>query len=167
MKTIILPGYSTRNKDWAEEMKKKMDLDQEVLVHEWQHWTEGNFSFKQELEKILEEIGEGKVNILAKSVGTRVAMLLFQKIPGQINKVVLCGIPTRGKAKDTVDLYTRGLSSLDPRQIICFQNISDPLAPFKDIETFVHSIEKRIKVVEKPRKDHHYPYPDDFRGFIA
>ena len=27
MKTVILPGYSPRNKDWALDIQKQMDLD--------------------------------------------------------------------------------------------------------------------------------------------
>ena len=77
MKTIILPGYSPHNKEWAEDMKKQMELGHDVIVHNWRHWTKGSFSLKREIEKIKEEIGDEKVNILAKSVGTRVSMSRF------------------------------------------------------------------------------------------
>jgi pimeloyl-ACP methyl ester carboxylesterase len=98
MKTIILPGYSPHNKEWADELKKEMHLDHEVIVHNWQHWKKGSFTIKRELKNILDEIGEGKVNILAKSVGVRIAYELMSEIPDRINKVILAG--TAGAAKE-------------------------------------------------------------------
>jgi len=43
MKVIILPGYSPHNKEWACEIKEKLEHDYEVIVHEWKHWEEGHF----------------------------------------------------------------------------------------------------------------------------
>lgn len=76
MKTIILPGYSLKNKDWAETIAKEMKLGHKILVHNWKHWTKGgSLSQKYEVEKILVEIGNDDVNIIAKSVGTLIAIL--------------------------------------------------------------------------------------------
>ena len=58
MKTIILPGYSLRNKEWAYEVKDNLDLEHEVIVHEWEHWPstssgssrQKSFSLKREIE---------------------------------------------------------------------------------------------------------------------
>ena len=166
MKTIILPGYSLHNKDWALEIKKELELGHNVLVHEWRHWSSGSFSLVKEIDAIIKKFGEEKINIIAKSVGTRVAMYLIAKIPNQINKVILCGIPTRGESETAKKTYASGLSLPSPSQVIVFQNTNDPFASFATIEKFIHSINPKIKVIEKPRSDHHYPYPEDFQKFL-
>lgn len=166
MKTIILPGYSPRNRDWALDIQKQMDLDQEVVVHQWKHWTKGSFSMRRELDEIIKKIGKEKVNIIAKSVGARVTMKLIPEIKDQINKVILCGIPTKFTSEATKKLYTDGLSQISPARLICFQNTKDPFANFKIIRDFIHSVNPRIEVIEKPRSDHHYPYSEDFQEFL-
>ncbi len=167
MKTIILPGYSPHNRDWAIELKKDMDLGHEILMHEWRHWRQGSFSVPREIKSILIKVGKEKINLIAKSVGTRVAMHLVAKIPGQINKVILCGIPTKGESNTAKQTYSEGLASLSPTQVIVFQNTKDPFANYKDIEKFIHSINPKIKVVEKSRSDHNYPFSEDFEKFLT
>lgn len=166
MKTIILPGYSPHNKDWALDIQKQMDLGHEVVLYEWRHWTKGSFSMRRELDEIIKKIDQEKINIIAKSVGTRVTMKLIPEIKDQINKVILCGIPTKFTSEVAKKLYTNGLSHLPPAQLICFQNTKDPFADFKIIRDFIHSVNPKIKVVEKPRSDHHYPYSEDFQKFL-
>lgn len=194
MKTIILPGYSPHNRDWALDIKKHLNLGHEVLVHEWLHWpltspsasspstvssgqsncsgssgsgsTSGSFSVPREIEAILEKIGDEKVNIVAKSVGTRIALQVAGKIPDQINKIILCGIPTKGESQAARKNYAP-LADLSPTQGIVFQNTKDPFASYSDIKKFMGIINPKIKIIEKPRSDHHYPYPEDFQKFLS
>ena len=174
MKTIILPGYSPHNRGWAIDLKKDMDLGHEILVHEWKHWPPAHrasgpvgasFSLPREVKVILEKMGKDKMNIIAKSVGTRIAMQLLVKIPEQINKVVLCGIPTKGEGETAKKNYAP-LAGFSPTGILVFQNTKDPFAKYKDIKKFIGSINPKIKIIEKPRSDHHYPYPEDFQKFL-
>lgn len=166
MKTVILPGYSPHNRQWAVDIKKDLNLGHEVLVHEWKHWSgKGSLSVSYEVGKILEKLGNGKVNVIAKSVGTRIALQLVAKIPGQINKVILCGIPTKGESEVAKKNYA-SLGGLSPTRVIVFQNTKDPFANYKIIKKFVGSINPKIKVIEKPRSDHHYPYSGAFQKFL-
>jgi len=166
MKTIILPGYSPKNKVWAEDIKKDISLAN-VLVHEWKHWEKGSFNINFEIGKIMEQIGNGKVNIIAKSVGTRVAMHLLERSPDLVNKLVLCGIPTKGENEKTFGLYKEGLSNISSEKVRVFQNVKDYFASYKDIIKFIGKINKKIKISEMPRSDHHYPYPSDFQKFLS
>jgi len=166
MKTIILPGYSPKNKDWAEEIKKDMGLEG-VVVHEWRHWGEDkSLSLGYELDEIKKKIGDKKVNIIAKSLGTRVAMDILGEIPEQINKLVLCGIPTKGENEKTFDLYKSGLGNISPENVRIFQNVKDYFAGYEDIVKFIGKISKKIKITKMPRSDHHYPFPGEFRKFL-
>jgi len=167
MITIILPGFSLHNKEWGEDIKKQMELGHRVLVHEWLHWTKGSFSLPREVKSILNSIGTDEVNLIAKSVGTRVAMVVVTKIPKQIVKVILCGIPTKGESDVSKKTYLSGLSLLSPTQVIVYQNTKDPFASYSDIKKFIGKINPKIKVIEKSRSDHHYPYPNDFLKFLS
>lgn len=167
MKTIILPGYSLSNRDWAEVVAKKMKLGHKVLVHYWKHWETGakNLSLKKEVETILKEIGSHKVNILAKSVGTMVAMQTLLKTKKQVKKIILCGIPTVSEERKR--LFQKALVSFPEDKIICFQNRKDPWATYNEVKEFMRQVNPKISVIEKSRSDHHYPYPEDFKKFLA
>lgn len=167
MLTIILPGYSAKNKDWAEEVKEKLDLDHKVVIHEWKHWSGGSFSLSKERLHILENIGITRVNIIAKSVGTRVLMHLIPDILQQLNKVILCGIPTKFESETPRKLYSKGLTLLSPSQVTVFQNEKDPLANYSVVEKFIHEVNPKIKVNNMPRSDHHYPYFEEFQNILS
>jgi pimeloyl-ACP methyl ester carboxylesterase len=166
MKTIILPGYSPKNKEWAENIKKEISFS-DVLVHEWRHWEMGSFNINYEIGQIMEKIGDGKANIIAKSVGTRVAIHLLERSPDIINKLVLCGIPTKGENEKTFELYKNGLGNISPERVEVFQNVKDYFASYENIVTFIGKINKKIKITKMPRSDHHYPYPIEFEKFLT
>ncbi len=165
MKTIVLPGYSLHNKDWALEIKKGLSFRQSVLVHEWQHWRlGGSLHPKHEIAKILKEVGRDKVNVIAKSVGTMICMLLIAEIPDQINKIILCGIPS--VSEERKKLFTAYLSGFPVEKIIVFQNTKDPFASFEEVKDFMKDVNPKIKVIEKERSDHNYPYFEKFGKFL-
>ncbi|MFH1863659.1 MAG: hypothetical protein ABIJ85_01930 [bacterium] len=165
MKTIVLPGYSLHNKEWALEIKKSLSFRQSVLVHQWQHWKLGGaLRPKYEIGKILTEIGRDKVNLIAKSVGTMVAMKVLSEIGDQVGKIILCGIPSVSEERKI--LFTTSLSDFPAENVVCFQNTKDPFATFEEVDKFMREVNKKIKVVEKPRSDHNYPYSEDFQKFL-
>lgn len=168
MKTITLPGYSLSNREWAEEIKKRIG---NVQVHEWKHWVTGeqkDFSVKNEVEKVSQEVGESKVNIIAKSIGTLVAASLIKEIAGQIKKTILCGIPTAFlKDNDLENKSYFNLKNLNPKNILVIQNSQDPLATYDQIKEMFSKINPEIKVLEKNREDHNYPYYSDFEKFLS
>ena len=166
MKTIILPGFSPRNKEWAEDVKSELKLGHEVEVHQWRHWKKGgSLAMNYELAEIKKKIARGPVNIIAKSVGNRVAASLMPILAGQVEKVILCGIASVSDAAKKI--FTQALSDFPPAKIVCFQNSRDPFVPYSEAVKFVHTINPKISVVEKPRSDHHYPYYEDFQEFLT
>lgn len=163
MRTIILPGYSPSNKEWALEVSEKVGGN--AIVHEWRHWTSGSLSVKYEVAKLSEVIGNEKVNIIAKSVGTRIAMHLLATHATQINKLILCGLPIRWEKK-IADTSYKELVDLRPSQVLVFQNTKDPLGNYVVIRKFIDQINPKITVVEGDRSDHNYPYSERFRKFL-
>lgn len=162
MLTLILPGYSPHNKDWAKEVKTKLKISGEVEVFYWDHWkTEKSLSIKNEVARILQLIGDRQVNFIAKSVGTKVLMSVLPNIKEQVNKVILCGIPI-----DPVG-YVRGIKLLKPKNLLVIQNSADPFMPAKPIKVYLQLVDKQIKVIEKDAHNHDYPYFEDFRDFLS
>lgn len=159
-----MPGYSPSNKDWALDVADK--VGGETLVHEWRHWTSGSLSVKHEVAKLYEEIGNDKVNIIAKSVGTRIAMHLLATHAKQINKLILCGLPIRWEKK-IADTDYKELNKISPKQVLIFQNTKDPLGNFSIIRKFINQVDPKIKIIEGDRSDHHYPFASEFKQFLS
>lgn len=164
MKTIILPGFSPHNKIWADDVAKY--LGKESFVHNWLHWETGksNLNLKEELRNIVKEIGQEKINVIAKSVGTKICMHLLILVPNKIEKIILCGIPS--VSEERKKLFKTSLLSFNPKNIIVFQNTKDPFASFIKIKKFMQDVKSDIKILEKERSDHNYPYFEDFKNFL-
>lgn len=162
MKTIILPGYSAHNRAWAEEMAAALP---NAEVHPWAHWeTGGSLDVKAELAAILKRIGDDRVHLLAKSVGCRMAAHLIAHMPGQIGKAIFCGIPS--VSEEAWAGFAAALAALPPERALVIQNAHDPYAGFAEVQHMIRALSPAVQVLERPRRDHHYPYPEDFRAFL-
>ncbi len=168
MQTIILPGYSLANKTEAEENQKALSPKIEATIWYWPHWETGHTEtgwLEIESERIITSLKQQSVNIIAKSIGTAVAMILLKRIPHQINKIILCGIPLDDFLPGT-DRYYEALDYPPAENILCIQNENDNHGSFVDALKFVQTINPEINVVSKPKSDHNYPYAEDFLTFL-
>ena len=166
MITFILPGYSAHNKDWAEEVAKKIEIEGEVRPVFWDHWDdpEKTFNPKKKAQDVIDVLLKDNANIIEKSVGTLVAAHVVQQIPTRIGKVILCGIPSISDRRK--EIFKKTFSQLDGNKIVVFQNSKDPFVTFAEVKKFVQEVNPKIRVVEKPRSDHNYPYTEDFEKFL-
>lgn len=163
MRTIILPGYSIRNRDWAEELAAELD---EAEMHAWPHWESGEtLDAAKELAAIKKRIGHDRVNLLAKSIGCRMAAQIVLDRPAQIDKLILCGFP--GTQVEARADFAAALARLPVERILVVQNRRDPYAPFPDVQMMIQSIHPGVQVIEGDREDHHYPFPEVFREFLS
>jgi hypothetical protein len=163
MKTIILPGFSINNKEWGIEALKHLDTP---VFYEWTHWEgEGKFDITTELKKLLPKARNHKVNILAKSIGTWVTVNLLREKGVSINKIILCGIPLHDLSEGELAEYS-SLIEIDPKNILVIQNLEDPHGSFHEVKNFVGKINPDIKLIEKDRSDHNYPYFYSFKEFF-
>lgn len=166
MNALVLPGYSPHNSDWAYEVKKSLDPQFNVVVHEWSHWKDSlkAFSVKNEIGLIISKTNEiNSLNVIAKSIGTLVCMHLLDNLI--INKVILCGIPLNDIQNEDKTAYDK-LSSVNPNMVIIFQNNEDPHGNFSEIHTFIGRINSKIVVVNKKTVTHDYPYYKEFVEFF-
>ncbi len=167
MITFILPGYSSHNRDWVLETAQKLKLGHEVRPVLWDHWTDSEKSFRPEskAQDVVDVLLKDKCNIIAKSVGTLVTALTLQQIPDRIEKIILCGIPSVSEKR--LEIFKDAFKNFPPEKVVCFQNFKDPLASFGEIKEFMSKVNPKIRVIEKPRSDHNYPYSSNFQEFLS
>ncbi len=166
MKTLIIPGYSTKNKDWAYEVKKELQ-GFDINIYEWKHWSDPNikFSARDEAKNIKNIVGEESINIIAKSVGTLVISLAIAKEKLNVNKIIFCGIPINDISDDEKGEY-RILSDIPSEKVIVFQNSEDEHGSFESLRRFLSQINPNIEIKETPGSTHNYPYFDKFEEFL-
>jgi len=169
MDTLIIPGFSIKNKPWAEEIKKGLPPIFPSSVVYWPHWetgkTEDNW-IEKEGEKIILNTQSEQINIIAKSIGTDVSMVVLKLKPNLINKIVLCGLPIR-EFHPGDEKYFEPLRSFPSDRVLCIQNKDDIHGNFEEAEKFIHSLNPSIKIISEPRADHEYPYLNEFIDFLS
>lgn len=160
MQTLILPGYSSHNKEWVDETAKTLKVEGVIRPFHWAHWRDENVKFdaKAKAELIAKHIKGDRVNIIAKSLGTLVASYLYQVIPDQTNKVIFCGIPLRDIALEELKIIEKCISQSNDR-FIGLQNVNDPHGTFDEVKDFGN-----MKMTY--RSDHDYPFFDEFNKFL-
>jgi pimeloyl-ACP methyl ester carboxylesterase len=169
MKTIILPGFSRINKAWAEQVKYNLEPDFPSEFISWKHWETENsndFSLPDETYKILQLVGAEEINIIAKSIGTLVAMNVISKIPLQLQKAILCGVPLTDIRHEDLHYYDI-LENLPLYRVSFFQNSNDPHGSYGDVVKFLKDINIRIEVIKKESDDHEYPYWEEFKEILG
>ncbi|KKR27996.1 MAG: hypothetical protein UT61_C0060G0009 [Candidatus Woesebacteria bacterium GW2011_GWA1_39_8] len=178
MVTFILPGYSAKNRQWAEEVVKELELDGQIRPIFWDHWENPEKLFKpKEKARLIAGLAvKNQVNIIAKSVGTLVAAYIIEAISEQINKVILCGIPT--VSDERLRIFQKTYKNVKPENVICYQNEGDPFATPAEVKKFMEKvyphnqnvgvgINPKIKIVSMPGNDHYYPYYEEFQKFLT
>lgn len=169
MNTLILPGYSINNKEWAEKTKIQISPYFPTIIHMWKHWqtdTKEENWIQTEVTSILNLIGNDKLNIIAKSIGTLVTTFVLKSFPEKVNKLILCGIPLKDINKKDLQNYAY-LKKIPYGNILCIQNENDPHASYEEVKNFLSTtVDYRINIVSKPRNDHEYPYPEEFINFL-
>ncbi len=165
----MLPGYSLKNKDWALAVQENFKHKNDIEVYMWKHWqsgSPGDFSAAGEALNLLAAIGRDKVNIIAKSIGTLVAMYLIGEAKDKINKIVLCGIPLGDITPDRQETYREALTNFKSKNVLVIQNEQDSHGSYARVEQLIHSINKDINVEMGPGNTHDYPYFDEFNKFL-
>lgn len=169
MMTEIIPGFSLKNKIWAEEVRSKLHPSLQPHIFIWKHWETGNnddFSTECETKNVLLLIAGNNVSIIAKSIGSFVTSFVVSQIPDQVDKLILCGIPLNDLDADEKLQMQNNLRKFPVERIICFQNTNDTHGSYADVRAFLQEINPNIKLTEKDRSDHEYPYVDEFEEFL-
>jgi hypothetical protein len=160
MQTLVLPGYSIKNKTWADEVCRNLKIDGIIRPFYWMHWTDESdkFDAKEKAQLIAKHVKGNSVNIIAKSIGTLVASYLYELVPNQIEKVIFCGIPINGFDEEKIEVVKKCITGKG-NNFLGFQNTSDPYSNFDKVKDFGN-------IVAKERSNHEYPYFDEFNKFL-
>ncbi len=168
MQTFILPGFSEKNRDWIDTITNELGLFILAKGIYWQHWGRGHVEdgwIEEEAKKIIANFNNKKANIIAKSVGVMICLELIKSQPQLINEIILCGILLNDFLPGEKERFSI-LKNFPSSNILCIQNDKDSHGNYVEVEVFIHNINPNIKIISKPRDDHHYPYSEDFISFL-
>lgn len=165
MQTVILPGYSEKNKEWVSECANALTIEGIIRPVSWDHWQdpEAVFDAKEKGWLVARHARSEEINIVAKSIGTLIASFVIDAIPTQVKKVILLGIPLKDLTSEDKTRFLKGISLISPDQIICFQNDSDPHGNYNEVRDFLPD---KFNLVKKVASTHEYPYYEDFNKFL-
>jgi len=166
-KTLILPGFSPKNKLWAEDVVEGIKTYFEPVIIEWEHWKTDNkapLNIPDETGKIKNLIGDAQVNVVAKSIGSLVTMHLI-KAAVKFNKLILAGIPINDLSQEDKNMY-QYLAEIPKDKLLCIQNDADPHGSYNQIKELLTAVSPDILLVNKPAADHDYLYSSDFKTFL-
>lgn len=164
MQTLILPGFSVKNKAWCDEIADNLEFEEIIRPIYWDHWDDESqkFDAKEKAALIARHTKGEKINIIAKSIGTLVASHVIQKIPDQVNKIIFCGIPVNDLTEIDIDVIKKAISQSKDK-ILVIQNSNDPQGTYAQIKDF----EVDFKLIEKPSYNHEYPYYEEFNNYLT
>lgn len=168
MRTVILPGFSIKNKAWAEEVREHLPNRDEGEVYYWKHWETGQTEehwIRQESQRITDRCDGENMNLIAKSIGTAVAMQIYKSNSDCIGKIILCGIPTNDLLPGD-EKYYQPLEKINPVKVMIIQNENDNHGNLEQVKEFLNKVNPKLKIVSKPRADHEYPYWYEFNEFL-
>lgn len=161
MDLILLPGTSSKNKEWIEEVSKRLsDLFSSTHIQYYDHWAKNSVKYsmdiKQELSKLKTLAKPLKdYMIFAKSAGTLLTLLGVEQGIISPVKCVFTGFPIHFARAIGLDLANYLRSYSVPTLFI--QNTNDPAMSFKDLKNFLETNKpKSYLLKELPGNAHHY-----------
>lgn len=161
MQTLILPGYSEKNRKWVDEVASNLKTGETVRPFYWAHWDDElkTFDVDEKATLIAKHIKGDSINIIAKSIGTLVTAKLFTIIPDQIKKVVLCGIPVNDLKPEELE-FVKTICINNKNKITIIQNSNDPRGTYEQVKDFGN-------VTNKDSDTHDYFYFEDINSKIS
>ncbi len=170
---IILPGNGDVNKEWAEKARDFFATHfKSVFIQYYDHWSNKSelIGMDIELKKFKDTINalDGNVAILAKSVGTVLAMFaVYSKSidVSCITKCVFVGLPPEWARTNGFDID--GWSSAFTVPTTLIQNDNDPVATAEDMrKEQVGGKFRNMTLIEVKGDDHVYGDFDEIKKYL-
>lgn len=172
MKAILLGGQNILNREWVENIKKRLDSKfDEVLIQEYKHWqnNEPKADVVYESDQLLSTIGkiDGDYCVFAKSIGSVIFFNASKSLAHKPKFAILFGVPKQMAFEagyDFVDLKNRVDFSVE-----IYQKRHDPFGNFEDLKVIAG---KTVRVNEyvgpgEPDNDHDYANLEYIEALIA
>lgn len=156
MQILILPGFSDTNKEWVNGVAQNLKVSETIRPFYWMHWSDSNskFDVEEKAQLIVKHIKGDRIKIVAKSIGTLIALKLLSLIPDQVEKVVLCGLPINDLKPEEIE-FVKMMSVNNKDKVTIIQNSNDPHGTFEQVKDFGD-------VFLKESDNHEYPYFEEF-----
>lgn len=172
MFVLILPGYSTKNKPEAYNISEVLEAaGHQTLVYEWPHWEDVRLQLRPDFElptirsRIEEVARQPELAIVAKSIGTFVAMLLLQKYSDiDPQKIILLGFPLTSLDEQERKIYPEMIARFKDRTHI-LQNEHDPHGGSEEVKALLGEHQALLQVMPG-RDDHRYDYPQEVEQLL-
>lgn len=166
----ILPGFSKKNEEWASVTRNGLQEHGsfQATIVSWPHWETGLVKegwIEKGANKIVERVGKDTINIVAKSVGTMIAMEVVKQSVN-VDKIILCGIPIEDFQEDSRQRYN-ALKNFEANHVLVIQNDHDPHGKLDQVRSLIHEFNPDIAIKTKVGDHHEYLYVDDFIAFLS
>lgn len=157
MNILILPGNSPHHAAWLNEFKNYLTLhtNSVVTAHPYMHWETGEplADIPVEITKIATHLPTEPYVIIAKSIGTAIAVLGTAKGVFKPEKLVLLGVPLEGMSIDKV--FFEALRTVQlPVTIV--QNNQDPYGSFRSVKDILIKAKEDLTFIEMTGETHDY-----------
>lgn len=170
MQVLILPGFSQKNKRWAQDLSRFLSPQFEAIFHSWKHWESSKnavFSPESELKLIRTQLESNQVShVIAKSIGTYVLALGLPELQPFIKKILLCGVPVNDLSVEERGIY-KNYRSHPKSDIICFQNNLDSHGSAADLMSLFELTKLDIPLRTFEADTHDYPYYKEIVNFLS
>ena len=162
MKILGLPGINPVTEQWLKSLTDAIDLDQtETIIQKYKCWSTPGTALDIKTEAAIAAQSRPDI-VIAKSIGTRVAIYAFANGLLSARSCIFLGIPLRGCSSDETGLLQKLCASV-PTLLI--QQTADPAGGFSALVSLIPA-SPTCTVSEVPGNDHRYGNIDQLRQII-
>ncbi|MDD3662049.1 MAG: hypothetical protein PHG63_03195 [Candidatus Dojkabacteria bacterium] len=164
MELIILPGNSTKNREWAQDIAEKLkDVFARVYVHEYAHWDQegSRLDFERERQRVKAAVA-GRVSyaVFAKSAGALLSLDMIDQEELSPQWCIYVGSAIRMGRRLRFDLDSWLSSHRVPT--LWVQKEFDPAMSYDDLRATVEDLSHGTnEFVQLPGSDHAYLETDE------
>ena len=162
MKILGLPGINPGTEQWMQKLLESLNLARsETIIQRYQCWAVPGSSLNIESEARIAAITRPDI-VIAKSIGTRIAIYAYTGKLMSAKTCILLGIPVRGCSNDEISALQEICANV-PTLLI--QQTDDPAGSFSVVTSMIpHS--PTCQISEVPGNDHRYGNIDQLRQII-
>ena len=152
MNILGLPGINPVTEQWLKSLLDAVDLNQsETVIQRYRCWSLPGTGLDLETEAAIAAQAKPDT-VIAKSIGTRVALSAFTKGLLSAKAYIFLGIPLRGCVDGDISALQMMCNNVP---ILLIQQTNDPAGSFSDLSSLV-PVSPTCKTSEIPGNDHRY-----------
>lgn len=162
MKILGLPGINPATEHWMKKLLDSIELNQSgTIIQRYRCWGMPGTNLDLEMEAGIAAKTRPAI-VIAKSIGTRVAIFAFTKGLLSAKAYIFLGIPLRGCVDDDISALQMMCNNVP---ILLIQQTNDPAGSFSDLSSLI-PVSQTCKASEVPGDDHRYGNIEQLRQII-